>query len=321
MSKAKKIKATDTEAAIPQTTKEAAASIVNPTWTGLRDTGMALMQGAATQKALGSQSLAAATMAFLAEKPVTVKVGDAEIVGDFDMLATYFDVIVLGSKGEEKDTLRKFKATVIDGMMKNSKPERPTNATTGKAVNSVSFQMEMKTWQSQRATFSAPFDLACALVKRGYDAGDFLIGHGFNILRQDIVPRSFSLVTGNVHRPQSPDDTICLNFASIVHRGKMRDDQVTLIEDKDGQAFVNHSVADFLRAQKPVKDVSKKGLNLIEALEYIAKIKDSPKVDANHMNTLQEAIAVLSRIAEFNKASIELVDVNETDGKGNVKAA
>lgn len=329
MTKTKQNKARDTKAQVP--TMGAQASISNATWTGLRDTGFSLLASSADNANLGTQTLAASILALLAERPVTVKPKvDANdpnfgliLEGDHLMLADYWNVYRRNANGD-KTTLQAFKTAVYEEML----PTKPEADTKGKlTVKTPDYMERLATWNKQRAALNAPFDLACALASREYDAGDFIIGHGFNIERRYIVPAGFSLDKGNVHKPQSEDDVICLDYSSPLAKSKPRSDQTTHIRDKSaGIAVVTHTFSAFMSAQRPAAgDAANKGMNLAKVIEYLvkqSKSKDAPKPYPN-ANDLNTALAYLSRVAEVTNAANAKPDLSrvETDGTGNVKVA
>lgn len=304
-------------------TDDKATNIAKANWSGLRDSGFALMSGAADNKNLGTQTLAASILALLAERPVSFDVGEAREHGDHDMLMDCHNVNTMGATGDEKK-LRLFRAAVFAEILP-SKPEADTK--NGVTIKGPDYVERMNAWNAKRNALSGPFKLACAMAYRGYDAGDFLIGQGFNVERKHIVPAGFSLDTGNVSKPQSPDDVICLNYAAplVMRQDKARSDQTTHIRDTSANiGVVRHVVESYIKAQSPAEDSNVvKGLNLVKALAYIAKIKETPKLEGDVLMSANTASAVILRIIKHSEdmAALAAAATIETDGKGNVKAA
>lgn len=314
MSKAKKTAATDTKAAVDTKT----TSVARRTWDGLRDVGFSLMAGAANDRNLGTQTLAAAILAYIAEFQPAFEVGDSRNHGDLEMLGSFWNVTVMGATGDAT-MLKAFRSAVMGGILP---PKPEPDSKNGTTIKGPDYAARIKVWNDKRATLSKPFQLAAAMAFRQYDAGDFLVGHGFNIERRYLVPTGFAL-DNNVMRPQSPDDVICLEYKSAIGRDKPRDDQTTHIRDKSANiGVVTHTVEGFINAQRPAKEAVRKGIDLASAVEYIAKIKETPRLEGAVLSQAQTAMAVLSRIIEAsNKPAVADVERVETDGHGNRKVA
>lgn len=306
------------------TTQKTTTTIARLNWRGLADSGFALLAGAADNKNLGTQTLAASCLALLAERPVSFTVGEAAGHGDMELLADWWQFSARGAVNDEK-TMRAFKQAVFAELLP---PKPEADSKNGVTIKTADYAERLKVWNAQRAALALPFSLAAALASRQYDAGDFLVGHGFNVARHHIVPEGFNLDTGNPHRPQNADDVICLDYSSPLAKSKPRNDQTTHIRDAKsaGIAVVTHTVESYIRAQRPAVDNNiVKGQTLASAVEYIAKQaknKETPPAwSGEALNMLNQAHAYLARIIEVsNKPAAKLVDVNETTGR-NEKVA
>ena len=300
---------------------------INLTWQGLRTEGFNLAKGSDDQKNMASQYLAAAILGLLAERPVTFEYDDGHESGDLDTLADYWRVNVWNAAGDKK-RFASFRSAVLSHMIVGNKPEKPVENKV--SVDSADYRAEQAVYNKKLATLARPFDLAAAMVSKGYDAGNFVIKEGFSIERKDMVPPGFTLDRfGTDGTEQAEKDVISLSYKSQITNTPGRiaksNERETICRNIKSKslAYITHTVEKFMLANKPESKGGGAVMTLDKALGYVAGVKETPRLTDKQKKIATTALAVLSRIVEFNNQQDALAAAAtvETDGKGNVKAA